>query len=570
MRRNKTVLQYGASCALAAAITLGFGGTCAADEALAVVDRSGSADASQSGSQALTPEALEELEASGAVIGNVLIHPRSIFNLDDPEEDKLLYRFANKTHIKTRPQVIEQQLLFAPGEPLSVQRLEESERILRGNRYIQAARVKAVEEGDGVVDIEVSTTDTWTLLPKMSFSHAGGANKSNIGIREGNLLGTGISLEALYESDVDRDTKVFKLVDDHLGHSWYGVKAAYENSSDGFTHYLEFGKPFYSLESRRANGVSLYDNERIDSLYDHGEIAAQYQQQSRTDEIMFGWSAGLQDGWSKRYTAGFGFDEHVFSAAPDSLYESSFIPEDRKLAYPFFGMEWVQDKFRKTRNQDQIARVEDRFVGSAVSFKLGYASTGLGSDRDALLVSAAAYTTFDRSRNSSLVLSADFSGRQESDGLVNALLGFDARYYKRQSEKKLFYAQVSGTLGHDVDADLVPFLGGDNGLRGYPLRYQSGAKQALLTIEQRFYTDWYPFRLFPVGAAVFFDAGKSWGGNPLGVSNDGLLRDIGFGLRLGNPRSGHGNVLHMDIAYPLDGPADLKSVQFVVEAKQSF
>jgi len=31
----------------------------------------------------------------------------------------------------------------------------------------------------------------------------------------------------------------------------------------------------------------------------------------------------------------------------------------------------------------------------------------------------------------------------------------------------------------------------------------------LLTVEQRFYTDWYPFRLARIGAAVFGDVGRT-------------------------------------------------------------
>jgi hypothetical protein len=513
---------------------------------------------------------LDELEAAGAVIGSIAINNGSIFDLENPEEDNFLYRFANKTHITTRPQVIEQQLLFEPGDEFSVQRLQESERILRDSRYIQAARLTAIPQDGGAVEIEVATKDTWTLLPKFSFSHSGGESKSRVGLKEGNLFGSGISLEALFESDVDRDTTMLRVIDEHIGDSWYGVKAIYENSSDGYTHDFSVGKPFYSLDSTRANGIEYYDNDRVESLYDHGEIAAQYRQQSNVQEILYGWSNGLEDGWAKRFTAGFALDESRYSAVPGGIYPTTVLPEDRKLAYPFFAIELVQDKFEKVRNQDQIARVEDRFTGTAFNFRIGLASSGLGSDRDALLINASARTSFFRSRSSSLMFETQFAGRQEATGLKNASLDLDLKYYKRHSEKRLFYAALSGTLGHELDMDRVPYLGGDNGLRGYPLRYQTGEKMALLTLEQRFFTDWYPFRLFPVGAAIFFDAGKVWGENPLGVANDGVLRDVGVGLRLGNPRSGHGNVVHIDVAYPLDGPRDLSNVQFIVEAKQSF
>jgi len=513
---------------------------------------------------------LEELEMAGAVVGSITIQNGSIFNLADPDEDKFLYRFANKAHMTTRPRVIEQQLLFASGDLLSAQQLEESERILRSNSYIHAAKITAIPQDSGVVDIEVATSDTWTLLPKLSFSHAGGVTKSRVGLKEANLLGRGIALEAVYESDVDRDTKVLKFVDTHIGDSWYGIKAIYENSSDGLTRDFSVGKPFYSLNTTRANDVSFYDNDRVDSIYVRGKIASQYRQESQTHELLFGWSQGLKDGWAKRFTAGIGYDEHRFSTAPDGQYPATVMPADRKLAYPFFGMEFVEDKFETVKNYDHIGRVEDRFAGTAFSFKVGLARASLGSDRDALLFSAGARTSFASDNGGSLVLLSELSGRQESSGLKNAALGFGARYYKRQSQKFMLFAQLSGTLGYELDLDRVPYLGGDNGLRGYPLRYQTGETHALFTLEQRYFTDWYPFHLFPVATAVFFDAGQVWGKSPLGVENDGLLRDVGVGLRFGNTRSGHGGVVHVDVAYPLDGDSSIKEVQFIVELKDRF
>ena len=198
------------------------------------------------------------------------------------------------------------------------------------------------------------------------------------------------------------------------------------------------------------------------------------------------------------------------------------------------------------------------------------ASESFGSDRDAWLFNAGARTSFSKSKRSSLFLSAEFATRWETAGLSNSVLVFDAKYYRKQSEKRLLFARLGGTYGRDLDLDQQLFLGGDNGLRGYPLRYQSGDKRALFTLEQRFFTDWYPFRLFHVGAAVFFDAGHTWGEGPFGTANDGLLKDVGAGLRLGNARSGLGRMIHIDVAYPLDGDSSISNVQFIVELKQSF
>jgi hypothetical protein len=72
---------------------------------------------------------LAELEAAGAVIGEIRIDNHNIFDLDDPKEDKLLFRFANWAHVRTRPQVIRSQLLFHSGEKISLRLIEESERL---------------------------------------------------------------------------------------------------------------------------------------------------------------------------------------------------------------------------------------------------------------------------------------------------------------------------------------------------------------------------------------------------------------------------------------------------------
>ena len=50
----------------------------------------------------------------------------------------------------------------------------------------------------------------------------------------------------------------------------------------------------------------------------------------------------------------------------------------------------------------------------------------------------------------------------------------------------------------------------------------------------------------------------------------GTLRDVGFGLRFSNSRSALANVLHVDIAFPLDGDASIDRMQFLIETKRSF
>jgi hypothetical protein len=387
-----------------------------------------------------------------------------------------------------------------------------------------------------------------------------------------------MEVEASYKSDVDRDALIFKFVDQHLFNSWYSLRANYGDNSDGHTYLLDLQKPFYSLDATSAHGFSLLDDDRIDSLYDAGEIQEQFRHRTETFEIFRGWSKGLHDGWTKRYLTGIAYDDHQFSAARndpagiplDPAGNPAVIPDNRTLVYPFVGIDFMQDRFEKTTNVEQVNRTEDRFLGTRITARLGYASTALGADRNAWIVTAGAERGFGSSEANSLILASDLATRMEDDGLQNLTFGLSARYYRRQSERRLFYASLSGIYGHNLDLDNQLLLGGDNGLRGYPLRYQSGDKAALLTLEQRVFTDWYPFRLFRVGGGVFFDAGKTWNSPYNPGHKDELLSDVGFGLRLGNTRSGQGRMTHIDLAFPLDGDPGIKNVQFLIETKKSF
>ena len=162
------------------------------------------------------------------------------------------------------------------------------------------------------------------------------------------------------------------------------------------------------------------------------------------------------------------------------------------------------------------------------------------------------------------------TGRVETDGLRNAVLAAEVRYYRTTSERTKFFATINGTTSENLDAERQILLGGEEGLRGYPLRYQAGTSKALLTLEERYYTGWYPFRLFHVAGAAFFDMGRTWGTDVTGATSDGLLKNFGVGVRLGSSRSAFGNVIHIDLAFPLDGGNDVDSVQFVVETKARF
>ena len=512
---------------------------------------------------------LQELEAAGAVIGEIHVRPQNIFDLDDPRENNRLFRFANLVHITTRPETIRRSLLFRSGERLSTRRIEETERLLRSHSYLYDAEIRPVAYAGGVVDIEVVTRDTWSLKPDISIGREGGVTSGNFGLEESNLLGTGASLSLTRKREIDHTATELALKHQHAFGAWTGVEYAYSDLSNGENHRFAVSRPFYALDVRAAAGFSVGRSSGLASVYRAGSVVSEYRQATDSLEAFAGWSPGLVNGWAQRFSAGLSHADSTYALEPDRAPPSQ-LPEDLRLTGPFVRYALIQDDVRKLQNFDLIERPEFFSLGLSASVHLGRAMESLGSTRDATIYSIGVSDGTTFRDNHILLASASLSGRRDALTHRKYLSG-SARYYRRQARDALFYASISGAVTRSPDIFDVLQIGGDSGLRGFPLRYQSGDKRVLLTLEQRVYTDWYPLRLFRVGGAIFYDVGRAWGGGfGQGDANTGWLSNVGIGLRILSTRSAFGNVIHADLAFPVQTGPGIDTVQFLFKTRTSF
>jgi len=505
----------------------------------------------------------------GARIGDVTLARQNVFDTSDPETDGDFYRFFNRFHIVTREGTIAKQLLFAPGDVFDPRLLEESERVLRRNKYFFDATITPNLNASGDVDVTVETRDVWTLMPEVQVKRSGGENTTVLGVEESNLFGYGHRVLLTRGEDVDRTSTTFDYSNPQIGESWVRTRLRLSDNSDGESLLFNLFKPFHVLDARRAGGISTFADERREALYNLGEEAAEYRKKRRRYSAFAGLSKGLRNGWVRRWTAGLVYDDNVFTGVENPVLPQA-IPEDRRLVYPYVGIEVLEDRFQKSSNRNQMERSEDFYLGTRFAATLGWSDTRFDADRDALVYSLSGNYSLGSLDSTALLLSAVGGGRLEDGGAANATIGLNARYYSTQSDKRLFFAVLNATAGYELDLDNPIEIGGDTGLRGYPLRYQSGDSRLLLTLEQRYFTDWYPFSLFRVGGAIFVDVGRVWGDEPLGGPKLGWLTDVGLGFRFAPTRLGTRKIVHLDIAFPLDGDPSIDSVQVLLEAKRSF
>jgi hypothetical protein len=519
---------------------------------------------------------LRELEAAGAVIGEIRLKTLDIFDLNDPRENNWLFNAANWLHIQSRPSIIRRQLLFASGERLSVHAIEETERLLRGNQYLYEAEIRPVAWRDGVVDLEVRTRDTWSLQPGAKVSYAGGTSSGGISLRDYNLFGTGtnFSIARRSSSEVSSAGGTRSAVDLEIsypfafdGHTT--IAYGQSNFDEGSSRFLTVNRPFYALDSRWAAGAAASRDDRVISSYAGGVVAAQYRRRQDSAYALLGGSRGLIGGWAHRVSGGLRYEDDAYGAEP-GLVGPAQLPVDRTLVVPFVRYEAVQDDFRLVKNLDQIARPEYLALGWHTTLEFGRAARALGSTQVISQYSASLSKGVRVAGDGALLTSASLSGEYAAGATDRERLSASARYYQRRGSSTVSYLAIAADATNFSDATQYLSLGGEVGLRGYPTNYQLGARRVLFTAERRFYSDWYPFRLIRVGGAVFYDIGRAWGGPYENAFGKHWAADVGFGLRLLSARSATGTTLHVDLAFPVEREPGVKAYQFSFQSKTGF
>ena len=504
------------------------------------------------------------LVASGAVIGDVYVRTEDIFDPSREEEDRLLFKIANRLHRTTRPEVVERKLLFGRGDRYDPRLLQETARYLRSQKYLYDASVRPIRYRDGRVDVLVVTRDVWTLSMGAGLERAGGANSIQVSLKDSNFLGTGRQLDVKYSDDADRSYQRFRFVDTALLGTRAELRLWYSDNSDGHRHVFDLAKPFYALDTRWAAATRVITDERQERLYSQGEVVEQFRHERTLAEVSGGLSKGRVGDRALRWRFGFTYDQHRFATGEDAAKDFPLLA--RTLSYPWIGFESVEDDHVETRNMDRLVRTEDFNLGTELSARLGFSSTAWGSHRDQAIFSFDVRSGWQPSAGQTLFLTGRAGGRWGADGYENVTLGGELRYFMRTFGHHRLQIALRVDAAWNLDPENQLLLGGDNGLRGYPRNYQDGDRRFLLSLEQRFYTRWELFNLIHAGGAVFMDVGRAWYDGRGG--GHGVLKDVGLGLRLSSSRSSQGTMIHLDVAYPLDGDSD--KIQWLVTSRETF
>ena len=517
--------------------------------------------------------AIEYQVPPGLEIGDVRITSLKIFDEANPRENNALYRWANRFHIETREERISQQLLFEAGEAYDPRVIDESARLLRDEKYLNDADIRPVSVCDGKVDVEVITRDIWSFTPELSFSRSGGENEYRFGIRETNLLGTGVELAVRTKHDIDRDSTEFVYKDRNLRGSRIESRLVYSDNDDGSEKLASLLLPFYALDTRRSWQVNFEEIDRTDSQYFRGDEVTEVHRESKDYLVRYGWSRGLVDGVAGRWVLGYRFEEEIFSPG-DELPPPAVFPVDKTLSYPFLEYSAIEDDYDTGVNLNELHRTEDIHLGYKLAARIGYASEALGSDVDRLVLSGSFSDTLIFNQDIWLAHELSWSGLYNMDtkSPEDVVVDYQLRYLKEQTKHRSFFSSFQATWSKNLNSNLALYYGGETGARAFDNRFQGGDRRVALTLEERMYTPIHLFNLIRVGWAIFLDVGKAWDPDVDDGIEDDYLASAGFGLRLSSSKSDKGRMMHLDLAFPLtnkDDPA-VSSSEVAIRLKSRF
>ncbi|MEZ5535307.1 MAG: BamA/TamA family outer membrane protein [Thiolinea sp.] len=494
-------------------------------------------------------------------IGEISVLPGNIFNLEDKQEDSKIHFAMNKLHIVTRPEVIERQLLFKSGDVFDQNKLDESERLLRKNHYIKDAEIIPQRVCKGRVNIIVRTTDNWTLTPGVSFGRSGGSNKSGAEIQEHNLLGMGKSLALSYKTDSQRDSYKFDYSDNQFLNTRKELGIYLESNSDGHTYGFALASPFYAIDTPDSWYINWQDSAKETSFYQNGAATKDYAENREILDLGYAWSESADAQHSSRYSAGWQYDQRDIENISDAADNSQIT-----ASYPWVGYEYLENAYAELENFNTMGRIEDVNFGRQFRIRAGFLTKALGSDSNQIKLSTELSESFfaDPQHLATLNLSTtSYFGDGELSGSEVQLSG---RYQHFLDRKNALNLKATLRAADNFALNEQYQLGGLEDMRGYSEGFQAGNKSAVLNLEYRHFFDKSPYQLFKFAAVGFADIGTAWDNH----NDPEIVTDVGVGLRIVPTRSSSSRVIHVDLAFPLDGKDKADGVQLSIGTKTTF
>lgn len=506
----------------------------------------------------------QAMEKAGYRIGDIRIEVLDVY-VGNGEELKWYQNLANSIHIESQRDAVNALLTIDTGNAVEARRIYEAERVLRQLGYLKDAAIHPLRCKDETVDVVVRARDAWTLKFYLGIDTAGGESTSQIGLVDRNFLGTGKGVSFSRKRELTRTSASYGYDDPALFGTDLTFSYKYRDLSDGKGNEYRLARPFRRLDQQWSFTIDVEDTIQEIGFYDATELAwsarqsilsSRYEAQRLVSlDGNAGWRAGL--GWQR--------DKAEFSDIFEEMPGLRPRPnsDNRDLEGTYLSLERFNDEFSSYRNLRAMEQSEDYNLGFVGRLKLG--SFEDRADRRSGEFGAVEITNGAEIGDDGLLLyRMELSGRRRnaagSHRWEAAYADFDITGYYPSSWRHTWVLNLELDSRERADPEDELYLGGIDGMYGYPQHFRVGDQRWKLHAEHRYLTDTVLFDTLKIGFAAFVEAGRIRG---LDGHWSRQFADVGIGLRIGNLRSAFADTYYIAIVAPMTRDTGVQSYQFV-------
>lgn len=214
---------------------------------------------------------IRSIYAEGKIIRKIIIETLDPFgqSVSDTTREPKNWgeRTGNRLHLKTKSIAVRNLLLFKKNQPYDGYKIQESERILRTQRYIRSALIyeQEIATTSDSVDVVVRVLDSWSFLPKFAIS----SSKVRVGFDERNAFGIGHQLKYKFTNRFSdgKNANDAEYFVPNIANTFVNTRLFYRDDlNDYYNKGISIDRPFYSPLAKWGGGVYLGQSFRQDSL----------------------------------------------------------------------------------------------------------------------------------------------------------------------------------------------------------------------------------------------------------------------------------------------------------------
>lgn len=445
----------------------------------------------------------------GRIIRNIKIQTLDPFGYSISDTTRLpdtwLENVGNSIHLKTKEFTIRNLLLFKKNERLDSLLVEESERLIRTQRYTRRVDIKPVPIANSKdsIDIYVRVLDSWSLIPNGSASGTG----TRLEVTERNFFGLGHEFENDFDKrfNTGETSYLARYRVPNIVNTYIDAEIIYQIwRSDNSLKSVGVQRQFFSPFTRWAGGVYMEERLVRDSLPDVQGVWAMHNRKSEAQDYWAGYSFKIFKGFTEEdrttnlVTTGRYFNQS-FKERPSAVYDSINFYSDEKLYLASVGVtsrKFVQDKY--LFNYDIV---EDIPIGKLYSVTFGRQDKNF----EHRLYLGARYAFGNLYKWGYLSANAEVGSFLYDEELQQTVFRLDMLYFSNVRDwgnwRFRHFIKPVLVLGYNrmpIIKDQLN-LNGNTGITGFDSRTTLGTKKLMLTLQTQSYSPWNlsGFRLNP-------------------------------------------------------------------------